>query len=302
MHRLIIIALALVLGVSTGFSENKNYDSGMPLRVRLKDGNIIKARYMFEEADSYVLRTDAGAEITVPKENVVEIDDYSEQKSPRFSSLGDPNYTGLGWESNARPLRKGDAYISSIYGVIGTIAYSPLSGVKLSVNPSSLLYRNSTYGITYGASYSKNIFSKLAVSAGGDFRDGASTNDQARLLSRVTFGGNDANVTAGFAMQYSYSSYHKDIRFGHQYDFLLGGYTRLTNRKGLMGEFLYENHRYENRIYQGEDEFRSTVAMRFHWTTFSMDVGVWEYIRIDGGERNFSYPIPWLSFYYRFKG
>ena len=301
MHRYIIIALALVLGVSTGFSENKNYDRGMPLRVRLKDGNTFKARYMFEEADSYVLRTDAGAEITVPKENVVEIDEYSEQQSAKFTELGDPNYTGLIFESNAKPLRAGDAYVSSQYGLAGTIAFSPISGAKLYVNPNPLLFRNSSSGITYGASYSKNIFSKLAVSAGGEFR-GTAEIGRARLLSRVTFGGNDANVTAGFAMRYDASRLNNDLRFGHQYDFLLGGYDRLTNRKGLMGEFLYEKSTYQNRIYQGEDEFRGTVAMRFHWTTFSMDVGVSEYIRVDGGERNYSYPIPWLSFYYRFKG
>lgn len=262
---------------------------GDRVSILLKDGSRILGQILEESESTLRVRTDAGAEMSIPREAIESL--RARQGRYQFE---DPNYSRLMLAPTGRPLHKGHGYFNDVYVLFPSFSYGLTDHVGLTAGMSTVPGLGLTDQLFYvtprvGFEPSPNF----AVSAGvlyatGSLDDDSPSNAGAGIaFGAATIGPPDKSLTLGLG--YGYTRDNGDVDFGSTPVLMLGGNLRLSNRIALVSEsWMLLDEGWE----LAQQPFG--VAARFLGERVSADLG---FILV-GDVLEEGLPIPWLSVSY----
>lgn len=282
-----LIALALLLSTATVKAQPTQPQINSTVAISLTDGTRLEGTIISTDATSLTIAATNGLEVKVPRAQIATIKSLTDAPRPVFS---DPDNTRLIFAPTARALRRGSGYFSDYYVFFPGISYglstslgltagmSVLPGIApteqlFTIAPKLTLYSDPQNAIAIGTLHA---FNPGEGAAGIAFVVGTRC-DKRRSL------------TLGLGLCYARESGEK-TDFAEHLILLVGGYQRLSPNLGLVSE---------NWLIGGGVDLASqpfALALRFSGKNLSTDLG----IILIGEVLKEGFPIPWLSFAYRF--
>ncbi len=237
------------------------------VEVRLRDGSVLYGRVVEESPERIVFVTVAGVRLELPRAQVESIRVSSGRAVEGGFWAEDPNSTRLFFTSTARPLRKGEGYVSSFMLFLPLIAYGVTDRFTLAggtpILPEAIgrvWYFAPKYTV---AQREKSAYAlgALAFVLPEDVIDEGSIGI---MYAAGTWGSRDRAITAGAGWGYRWASGTSDV--ANDPVIMLGGETRVSRRVKLITE---------NWVFtSGETEGFLTGGVRFIGDRLSADLGV----------------------------
>jgi hypothetical protein len=267
--------------------------------VSLRDGNVLIGRITSEDAAQLVLLTSGGIEVKVPRAQIVKIEPVVIRLEPRLResrfSRDDPNVSRLMFSPTGWPLGKGEGQFAD-YGVVfpgfavgltnnlslmGGVSVIPGLGLGeqlIYVAPRLAFETSKTTAFSAGVLYGTVGESSDRAGAGIAFAVG-------------TFGRRHASFSAGAG--FGFITHDGELEMAKRPIIMLGGEVQLSNSVAFISEnWLILDEGFS----MNEQPFG--LALRFFGDRISADFGV----VLIGEVLEEGFPIPWLSFTYRFGG
>ena len=279
MRTLMVAAFLVVSAVGAVCAET---DAGGEVWIQLKDGSRVVGRIVLETDDHLEVATRSGATVRLPREAVESITPRSTgDRSP------DPNDSRLFFAPTGRPLRKGTGQFSDHYVLFPGVSYGVTDNITLmggiSIIPGLGLDEQLVY---FAPKVGGRVSDRLAVSAGylfarvaeEGFENGAGVG-----FAVATMGGSDNSFTGGFGLAHSGDDVKPIL--------MLGGQARLSRRVFFLTEnwFILDSD-----LRLSEQPF--SAGFRLCGDRLSVDFGA----ILVGELIEEGFPIPWVSFSYRF--
>lgn len=261
--------------------------------LRLYDGNTFTGRLTHMDDSTYTLVTPSGVQIIIPRTSVRSLGPFRGRMVKGELQLHDPNYTRLLFTPTARPLRRGDGYISDYYIIFPGVSYGLTNQISVQGGISfipAVPFRDQAKfaGIKVGFPVTKQVSvagGGLYVSVLGDYAFGT-------VFAVGTFGPKESSITTGIGY-----GYEKDE--GNEFEFTKSPFIMVGGSIQLSGSIAFVS---ENWFITGKDfelsEQPLAQALRFYGRRIAVDLGV----IIIGEVIEHGVPIPWLSFVYNFGG
>ncbi len=243
--------------------------------VRLADGSVVYGR-VETRGDELVVRTEAGAEVRVPRGQVVRMTPVGSRVVSGRVWPRDPNATRLFFGPTARPVGAGQGYLG-VYEVVFPFVTVGV-GDNLTLSGGTPLVPEIIGEVWYFAPKLTVMQTERMAVAGGALV-GAADGETAGILYGVgTLGDPDRAVTAGAGWAFSNGDVH------NQAVLMLGGELRAGPNVKLITE---------NYFITGEDVAALSAGIRFFGERLSADLG----IAASPSESGF---IPLVNFVYAF--
>jgi hypothetical protein len=236
--------------------------------VRLRDGSVLYGRIIEQSADRIVLRTAADLRVEVPRAQIEQLRVTSGVAHGGVYWPEDPNKTRLFFTSTARPLDRGEGYVSSFMLVLPFAAYGVTD--RLTIAGGTPLIGEFFGRVWYLApKYTLMQRPNMSFALGGLGFIHAGKTDEGSVgivYGAGTFGSTDRALTVGTGWGYATAI---GSRSGITSDpvVMLGGETRVSRRIKLITE---------NWLYFGGGESGGilTGGVRFIGDRLSADLGV----------------------------
>jgi hypothetical protein len=260
------------------------------VEVRLRDGSVLYGQVVAQDETNIVLLTSTGARLELPRAQIIRIRVVTGRSADGAYWDADPNSTRLFFTSTARPLAKGEGYISSFmlffpfvaYGVTdritiagGTPILPGLIGQMFYVAPKVTLLDRGNASVAVGA---------LGLWVPAVLDEGSI----GILYGATTWGSLDHAITAGAGWGYAAGAGTSGI--ANDPVFMIGGETRISRRVKLITE---------NWLFFGGPEMGGIISggFRFIGDRISADLGF-------GGALGAANAccIPLVNFVYSFGG
>lgn len=258
------------------------------VEVRLRDGSVLYGRVVEETPERIVVVTVNGLRLEVPRAQVESLRVSAGRAVEGAFWAEDPNSTRLFFTSTARPLKKGDGYVSSFMLFLPLVAYGVTDRLTIAGGTPILpeLFGRMWY---FAPKYTvaKRERSAFAVGALGfvlpeDFADNGSVGI---MYGAGTWGSRDRAITAGAGWGYVWASGTSGV--SNDPVIMLGGETRVSRRVKLITE---------NWMFtSGQTEGFVSGGVRFIGDRLSADLGVGGFTGTDGG-----CCFPLVNFVYNF--
>lgn len=258
------------------------------VEVRLRDGSVLYGRVVEETPERIVVVTVNGVRLEVPRAQVESLRVSAGRAVEGAFWAEDPNSTRLFFTSTARPLKKGDGYVSSFMLFLPLVAYGVTDRLTIAGGTPILpeLFGRMWY---FAPKYTvaKRERSAFAVGALGfvlpeDFADNGSVGI---MYGAGTWGSRDRAITAGAGWGYVWASGTSGV--SNDPVIMLGGETRVSRRVKLITE---------NWMFtSGQTEGFVSGGVRFIGDRLSADLGVGGFTGTDGG-----CCFPLVNFVYNF--
>lgn len=258
------------------------------VEVRLRDGSVLYGRVVEETPERIVVVTVNGVRLEVPRAQVESLRASAGRVVEGAFWAEDPNSTRLFFTSTARPLKKGDGYVSSFMLFLPLVAYGVTD--RLTIAGGTPILPVAFGRMWYFApkyTVSKRERSAFAVGALGfvlpeDFADNGSVGI---MYGAGTWGSRDRAITAGAGWGYVWASGTSGV--SNDPVIMLGGETRVSRRVKLITE---------NWMFtSGQTEGFVSGGVRFIGDRLSADLGVGGFTGTDGG-----CCFPLVNFVYNF--
>ena len=258
------------------------------VEVRLRDGSVLYGRVVEETPERIVVVTVNGVRLEVPRAQVESLRASAGRVVEGAFWAEDPNSTRLFFTSTARPLKKGDGYVSSFMLFLPLVAYGVTD--RLTIAGGTPILPMAFGRMWYFApkyTVSKRERSGFAVGALGfvlpeDFADNGSVGI---MYGAGTWGSRDRAITAGAGWGYVWASGTSGV--SNDPVIMLGGETRVSRRVKLITE---------NWMFtSGQTEGFVSGGVRFIGDRLSADLGVGGFTGTDGG-----CCFPLVNFVYNF--
>ncbi len=206
------------------------------VEVRLRDGSVLYGRVVERSESRIVLVTSSGVRLELDMVQVASIRSVRTRGSDGRYWTPDPNATRLFFSSTARPLAKGEGYISSYFLFFPMVAYGVTDRITLAggtpILP-GLLGELWYFAPKVTLLHRGNL--SVAVGALGfwfpEATDGASVGI---AYAASTFGSTDRAVTMGAG--WGYFADEGATAFSSRPVFMLGGETRTSASVKLISE------------------------------------------------------------------
>lgn len=233
--------------------------------LRLVDGTVLRGQILERTETMIVLRTAGGARVEVPRSQVAQERLVALRPSGEVWER-DPNATRLFFTSTARPLAKGEGYISSFMLFFPFVAYGVTDHVTLAggtpVLPGLL---GEVFYVAPKVTLVNRPRASFAVGALGFFvTEEVDEGSLGIVYGSGTFGSADNAVTIGAGWGYAATSAYSGM--SNDPVFMLGGERRVSRRVKLITE---------NWLGFGGDEVGGLVSggFRFIGERISADLG-----------------------------
>lgn len=292
--RLLFIALVAVATPRVGAAQLDNVPTpaagDSTVEVRLRDGSVLYGQVVAEDDSTIVLLTSTGARLALPRAQIIRMRVVTGRDADGAHWEADPNSTRLFFTSTARPLAKGEGYISSFmlffpfvaYGVTdritiagGTPILPGLIGEVFYVAPKVTLFDRGKASVAVGALglWVPEVLDEESIGI---------------LYGATTWGSRDRAITAGAGWGYATNAGSSGI--ANDPVFMIGGETRISRRVKLITE---------NWLFFGGSETGGLISggFRFIGDRVSADLGFGGAL----GEAN-ACCIPLVNFVYSFGG
>lgn len=260
--------------------------------VRLRDGSVLYGRIIESNDARIVLLTAAGLRLELPRAQI---------ESQRITSgvarngtywIEDPNKTRLFFTSTARPLDRGEGYVSSFMLVLPFVAYGVTDRLTIAGGTPLL---GEVIGHVWYVAPKYTVFQqpKASFAVGGLGFINAADSDEGSVgivYGAGTWGSTDQAITAGAGWGYATAAGNSS---GLSSDpvFMLGGETRVSRRVKLITE---------NWLYFGGDGSGGifTGGVRFIGDRLSADLGIGGVAGSGTGDGFCCFPL--VNFVYNF--
>lgn len=258
------------------------------VEVRLRDGSVLYGRVVEETPERIVVVTVNGLRLEVPRAQVESLRVSSGRAVGGAFWAEDPNSTRLFFTSTARPLKKGDGYVSTFMLFLPLVAYGVTD--RLTIAGGTPIFPATFGRMWYFApkyTVAKRERSAFAVGALGfvlpeDFVDNGSVGI---MYGAGTWGSRDRAITAGAGWGYAWASGTSSV--SNDPVIMLGGETRVSRRVKLITE---------NWMFtSGETVGFVSGGVRFIGDRLSADLGVGGFT---GTEDGCCFPL--VNFVYNF--
>ena len=240
----------------------------MGVRLMLQNGVEIRGRLISQDSNCVVVNPKSGGESRISRASIRWLEfDESLALDSRFERL-DPNYSRLIVMATGKPLHKGAGFASDTWLFFPSVSFGITNNVTMMAGMSIFPFvplRDQLYFLSpkVGAQFSR----KLALSVGTLYiQVPMEILDVALGVAYVvgTYGGLDANVTAGLGWGYVKEKDEK-FRIGKTPVTLLGGYLRTSEISALLFEtWAYPSEEFDFRdlpIFFGVRLFGSRLAI-----------------------------------------
>jgi hypothetical protein len=243
--------------------------------VRLTDGSVIYGR-VEARGDELIVRTEAGAEVRVPRGQVVRMTPVSGRVVAGRVWPRDPNATRLFFGPTARAVGAGKGYLGVYEVVFPFVTYGVTDHFSLSAG--TPLVPEVIGEVWYFAPKLTVLETESAAAAIGALA-GAADGEMAGILYAVgTLGDPDGAVTAGAGWAFSDGDLH------NQPVLMLGGELRMGANTKLISE---------NYFIPSEDVSGVSAGIRFFGERLSADLGIAASLEDEGW-------FPLVNFVYSF--
>ena len=237
------------------------------VEVRLRDGSVLYGRVVDETPDRLVVVTVTGVRIELPRSQVESMRISAGRAVNGAFWAEDPNSTRLFFTSTARPLKKGDGYISSFMLFLPLVAYGVTD--RFTIAGGTPILPEAFGRMWYFApkyTVAKRDRSAFALGALGFIlpEDVVENGSVGILYGAGTWGTRDRAITAGAGWGYVWASGTSDV--ANDPVIMIGGETRVSRRVKLITE---------NWMFtSGETDGFVSGGMRFIGDRLSADLGV----------------------------
>lgn len=255
--------------------------------LRLADGTVVRGQ-VIERTDALIIvRTASGVRVEVPRSQVVQERMVAVRPSGEVWDA-DPNATRLFFTSTARPLGRGEGYISSYFLFFPFVAYGVTDRITIAGGTPIIpgLIGELFYVAPKITLVNRERFS-FAVGALGFFAPEVLDEGSVGIAyGAATIGRDDAAVTLGAGWGYAQTDVSSG--FSDQPVFVLGGERRVSQRVKLITENWF-----------GLDDGVSglaSVGVRFIGDRLSADLGFGGAIGVD----DFGCCVPLVNFVWTF--
>jgi hypothetical protein len=257
------------------------------VEVRLRDGSVLYGRIVERSESKVVLVTSGGTRIELDMIQVASIRSVTTRGPDGRYWAPDPNASRLFFTATARPLAKGEGYLSSYFIFFPMVGYGITDRITLAAGtpiiPEAL---GQLWYVAPKVTVLNHESLSVAVGALGLWAP-----FEADLLSSVgiayaagTYGSRDHAVT--FGAGWGYIADEGTANFSSRPVFMLGGETRTAASLKLITENWFT-------IDGGSLEGLSSFGVRFIGARLSTDLGIIKPIGIDGY-------LPMVNFVYAF--
>lgn len=279
-------------------------DTTALVRIELADGSVFVGTIVSETADEVVLRTQGGAEVTIPVAQIRRRAPFEGRVRAGRVVADDPNRTRLLFSPTARPLGRGQGYVAVYELVIPFVAVGITDAV--SVSGGTILLPEAFGRVLYVAPKVTVVNQeRLAVALGGIglgvFVDGES-GSAGIGYGLATYGGPERAVTFGAGVAFA----EGEIASGAV--LTVGGEAQVSGSIKLISENYVIPYRSEvyicpNGGHCTADEETSyevllSAGVRFFGERLAADFALWTSPGAIG-EDIFPF-IPWVGFAYNF--
>lgn len=205
--------------------------------VRLRDGSLLIGRVVEQSAERVVLVTPAGVRMELPRAQVESMRVAQGRAVDGAYWVADPNATRLFFTSTARPLRKGEGYVSSFMLFVPLVAYGVTDRFTIAGGTPIL---PGAIGRTWYAAPKYTVMerekSAFAIGALGlllpsDVDEGS----LGIVYGAGTWGSRDRAITAGAGWGYRWLS-ADGAELANDPVIMIGGETRVSRRIKLITE------------------------------------------------------------------
>ncbi len=237
------------------------------VEVRLRDGSVLYGRVVEETPERIVVVTVTGVRLELPRAQVESMRISAGRAVEGAFWAEDPNSTRLFFTSTARPLKKGDGYISSFMLFLPLVAYGVTD--RFTIAGGTPILPDAFGRMWYFApkyTVSKRERSAFAVGALGFVlpEDVVDNGSVGIMYGAGTWGSRDRAITAGAGWGYVWTSGTSGV--SNNPVIMLGGETRVSRRVKLITE---------NWMFtSGETEGFVSGGVRFIGDRLSADLGV----------------------------
>ncbi len=282
-----LIALALLLGATATTAQTARTWVDSTVAISLIDGTHLEGTVISTDATTITIAAINGLEVKVPLAQIAEIKPLAGKPRPAFS---DPDNTRLIFAPTARPLRRGSGYFSDYYVFFPGISYGLSNSIGLTAGLSvlpGLAPSEQLFTIAPKLTLYSDPKNAIAIGTLHAFNPGEGAAGIAFAIG--THGDKQRSLTLGLGLGYARAS-GEETNFAEHLILLVGGYQRLSPNLSLVSE---------NWLIGGGVDLASqpfALALRFFGKNLSTDLG----IILIGEILKEGFPIPWLSFAYRF--
>lgn len=203
--------------------------------LRLADGTVVRGQIIESTEAMIVLRTTGGTRVEVPRSQVVR------QRMVALRAYGevwdeDPTATRLFFTSTARPLAKGEGYVSSFMLFFPFVAYGVSDRVTIAGGTPILPgLMGEVFYVAPKVTLANRPRSSFAVGALGLFVTQEIDEGSVGIVYGAgTFGSSDNAVTVGAGWGYAATTEYSGI--SNDPVFMLGGERRISRRVKLISE------------------------------------------------------------------
>ena len=258
-----------------------------PVRVVLKDGSRLVGTILEESDDAIQFRTASGVEMTIPRDQVKEIETLRGTFVRGEYLRADPNRTRLFFAPTARSLGSGRGYVA-LYGLF--IPYVSVGvGDVATLGGGISLFPFVEEQLLYGAA--KFTFVErggVALAAGGFISTITGEGGYGGAVFGVgTFGRSDAALSLGLGFAYG------EGEFDESPAIIIGGEYQVSNNIKLLSEHYV--------IPEVEDGVVISGGIRFIGERLAADFALFTMPALLDDAEGFPF-IPWISFAYNFGG
>ena len=294
--------LSFLLLAAPAFAQEA--DTTALVRIELNDGSVFVGTIVSETADELVLRTQGGAEVSVPVAQIRRRTPFEGRVGDGRAVPFDPNRTRLLFSPTARPLGRGQGYVAVYQLVVPFVAVGITDAV--SIAGGTVLAPGAFGRVLYVAPKVTVVNQeRLAVALGGIglgvFVDGES-GSAGIGYGLATIGGPERAVTLGAGFAFA----EGDIASGAI--LTVGGETQVSGSIKLLSENYVIPYRSETTSCPTTGPCTTTEEMsyetllsagvRFFGERLAADFALWTSPGAIG-EDVFPF-IPWVGFAYNF--
>lgn len=279
-------------GLEETLQSEINTPSDVIVSIYLKDGTVLVGRIVKQDETELRVVTASGADVLVPRSAVDRVEPQRPALPGGFRRQ-DPNHTRLLFAPTGRPLGRGEGQFTDHYVLFPGVSYGLTDNLSImggvSIVPGLGLGEQLFY---VAPRVAFTISARSAVSAGLLYATGGEGADRfgAGIVFAVgTFGDRQASLSVGGGLGFVRD--HGEIEWASKPILMLGGEYQLSNSLALISEnwlILGDGFGF------GEQPFG--LAFRLFGDRLSVDAGV----LLIGNVLKEGFPIPWLSFSYRF--
>jgi len=282
-----LLACTLLFWATSGAAQLTPTWADSTVSLALEDGTLLEGTIVDENETSIVIAVENGLEIKVPRESITTIRPLHDKPRAAFSN---PDNTRLIFAPTAHPLRRNSGYFSDYYVFFPGISYGLSNRLGLTAGLSILpgiAIDEQLFTIAPKLTLYSDKKSAIAIGTLHGFNPGEGAAGIAFAVA--TRGDKRRSLTLGLGLGYARES-DESTNFAEHPILLIGGHQRLSPSLSLVSE----NWLIGGDVDLSEQPFG--LALRFSGRNLSTDLGV----ILVGEVLKEGFPIPWLSFAYRF--